>query len=72
MKSKPNWGPLATYAARIPMSQWLFQWMWMYSKDGHEYYKHVNTRQYLVLDANGQPVQGKGNGDNAGGVGGAL
>ena len=27
--------------------------MWMYRTNGMEFYKHIDTRRYLILDSNG-------------------
>ena len=27
--------------------------MWMYRTDGLEFYKHIDTRRYLILDSDG-------------------
>lgn len=45
----PNWKPLEE---RI--GHFCSNWMWMYRRNGLEYYKNIDTRRYLVLDQGGQ------------------
>jgi hypothetical protein len=45
----PNWVPLEAYLG--PLSA---EFMWMYRTGGIEHYKHIRTRRYLLLDAQGQ------------------
>jgi hypothetical protein len=33
------------------------EFMWMFRKDGVEYFKHIGTRRYLLLDRNGECLQ---------------
>jgi hypothetical protein len=44
----PNWAPLEQRLGNDCAG-----FMWMYSKDGIEYYKHIDTRRYLCLSARG-------------------
>jgi hypothetical protein len=41
-----NWIPLERL-----MGRQCAEFMWMYRKDGVEFYKHVETRRYLLLDS---------------------
>jgi len=43
-----NWQPLEN---RIGPRCTEFMWMWR--KNGLEYYKHIDSRKYLILDAEG-------------------
>ena len=45
----PNWKPL-----EIQIGQRCAEFMWMWRQNGLEYYKHIDTRRYLVLDAEGR------------------
>jgi hypothetical protein len=45
----PNWLPLA-----LRIGARCAEFMWMCRQDGVEYYKHVATRRYLMLDGQGQ------------------
>lgn len=47
----PNWKPLASHLGEKNIR--MCDWMWMYRKDGIEYYKHSVTRKYLALDDGG-------------------
>jgi hypothetical protein len=44
-----NWKPL-----EIQIGQRCAEFMWMWRQNGLEYYKHIDTRRYLVLDAEGR------------------
>ena len=44
-----NWQPLEN---RIGLRCEEFMWMWR--ENGVEYYKHITTRRYLMLDGQGQ------------------
>ena len=44
-----NWKPL-----EIQIGQRCAEFMWMWRQDGLEYYKHIDTRRYLILDAEGR------------------
>jgi hypothetical protein len=44
-----NWQPLEN---RIGLRCEEFMWMWR--ENGVEYYKHIATRRYLMLDGQGQ------------------
>jgi hypothetical protein len=46
----PNWKPLE----RLLGSSGCENFMWMWSEAGVEFYKHMRTRRYLLLDAAGQ------------------
>ncbi len=46
----PNWKPLEIFVGVKACPEW----MWMQCKDGHEYYKHIETRAYLILNQAGQ------------------
>ena len=52
-----NWKPL-----EIQIGQRCVEFMWMWRQNGLEYYKHVDTRRYLVLDAEGRTYR-RGDGD---------
>lgn len=58
--SEPNWGPLEK---AIPADQ-MADWMWMGTAVANgrriEMYKHVDTRQYVNIDNQGQAWNGKG------------
>jgi hypothetical protein len=43
-----NWTPLES---RI--GEKCAEFMWMWRDNGFEFYKHINTRRYLILDAHG-------------------
>jgi hypothetical protein len=45
----PNWQPL-----ELRIGARCAEFMWMCRQDGVEYYKHVVTRRYLMLDGQGQ------------------
>ena len=45
-----NWAPLE---ANLP-PKLCAEFMWMFRKDGIEYFKHVDTRAYLRLDSLGR------------------
>ena len=44
-----NWKPL-----EIQIGEWCAEFMWMWRQNGLEYYKHIDTRRYLILDAEGR------------------
>ena len=44
----PNWTPLEQRIGKR-----CADFMWMYGKDGVEFYKHIGTRRYLCLDSQG-------------------
>ena len=48
-ETTPNWAPLE---ARLT-PELCAEFMWMFRKDGVEYYKHIQTRRYLQLTADG-------------------
>ena len=41
-----NWAPLERRIGRQCV-----EFMWMYRQDGVEFYKHIQTRRYLLLDS---------------------
>lgn len=43
-----NWEPL-----ELRIGSRCGEFMWMYREKGREYYKHIDTRRYLILDSNG-------------------
>ena len=45
---RPNWAPL-----KQRIGEQSADFMWMYAKDGVEYYKHIVTRRYLCLNSRG-------------------
>ena len=57
MELTPNWKPLE---ARLPGPA-CAEFMWMYRLNGVEYYKHRETRLYLLLTAEGQCLFREGN-----------
>ena len=44
-----NWKPL-----EIQIGERCAEFMWMRRQNGLEYYKHIDTRRYLILDAEGR------------------
>ena len=50
MKLEPaNWTPL-----EMRIGERCAEFMWMWRQNGLEYYKHTDTRRYLILDAEGR------------------
>lgn len=49
-RTRENWIPLEI---QLPPLECV-QFMWMYQLDGLEHYKHIETRRYLRLDAEGK------------------
>jgi hypothetical protein len=50
MECEPaNWKPL-----EIRIGARCGEFMWMWRQSGLEYYKHIDTRRYLILDSEGQ------------------
>lgn len=50
MKTEPaNWKPLERRIRAL-----CAEFMWMYRENGLEYYKHIDTRRYLILDGAGR------------------
>jgi hypothetical protein len=45
---RPNWAPL-----KERIGERCADFMWMYAKDGVEYYKDIATRRYLYLNSSG-------------------
>lgn len=45
-----NWAPLETMLT----PELCAEFMWMYREGGIEHYKHIITRQYLLLDQGGR------------------
>ena len=54
----PNWKPLEGHIGPLCSG-----WMWMYRSRGLEYYKHADTRRYLILDAEGQAWRCRADGE---------
>lgn len=54
----PNWQPLETKLQAAKCAEF----MWMYRLEGVEYYKHIQTRLYLLLTAEGRCLVRTGNG----------
>ncbi len=48
--SIPNWAPLG----RLLGPPMCAEFMWMFQLQGLEHYKHIETRRYLRLDAEGK------------------
>ena len=46
----PNWKPLE----KIIGPDGCGDFMWMWQEAGIEFYKHIRTRRYLLLDSTGQ------------------
>ena len=46
----PNWKPLEELAGPAVCREF----MWMWREQGIEFYKHIRTRRYLLLDPDGQ------------------
>ena len=46
---RPDWGPLALH---VPPSE-REDFMWMHRDGGINFYKHIVTRRYLMIDAGG-------------------
>ena len=44
-----NWKPL-----EIHIGERCAEFMWMWRQNDLEYYKHIDTRRYLILDAEGR------------------
>lgn len=50
MKFEPaNWKPL-----EMRVGEGCAEFMWMWRQNDLEYYKHIDTRRYLILDAEGR------------------
>ena len=50
IESEPaNWKPL-----EMRIGGRCAEFMWMWQQDNLEYYKHIDTRRYLILDAEGR------------------
>ena len=47
---KPNWAPLEA----IGGPELCGQFMWMWRESDIEFYKHIETRRYLLLDSDGR------------------
>lgn len=43
-----NWTPL-----ELRIGSRCAEFMWMYRQSGYEYYKHIGTRRYIILDSRG-------------------
>ena len=50
-----NWKPLEKRVGRR-----CAEFMWVFRQNGLEYYKHVDTRRYLILDQKGKCYRQKG------------
>jgi hypothetical protein len=50
-----NWEPL-----ELHIGPRCAEFMWMYRENGLEYYKHIDTRQYLILDSSGACYRSQG------------
>jgi hypothetical protein len=51
---EPNWLPLEESLRAAGVSvQACTAFMWMYRAEGLEFYKHIDTRRYLILDRDG-------------------
>ena len=44
-----NWKPL-----ELLIGSRCVEFMWMWRENGLEYYKHIDSRRYLILDAEGR------------------
>ena len=55
---QPNWKPLEQLVG--PEGSGAFMWMWREGKI--EFYKHICTRRYLLLDSEGQCYERTPNG----------
>jgi len=44
-----NWKPL-----ELRIGERCAEFMWMWRQNGLEHYKHIDTRRYLILDAEGR------------------
>ena len=54
---EPNWAPLEQRIGNR-----CAEFMWMYTRDGVEFYKHIGTRRYLCLNSQGEAflcIQGR-------------
>ena len=50
IESEPaNWKPL-----EMRIGERCAEFMWMWRQNDLEYYKHIDTRRYLILDAEGR------------------
>ena len=49
-----NWKPL-----ELLISSRCVEFMWMWRENGLEYYKHIDSRRYLILDAEGRCYGGQ-------------
>ena len=47
---KPNWAPLEAVGGPELCSEF----MWMMRRSGIEFFKHIRTRRYLLLDSDGR------------------
>ena len=50
-----NWKPL-----ELRIGHRCGEFMWMWREHGLEYYKHIDTRRYLILDAKGRSYVRRG------------
>lgn len=51
----PNFKPLEMHLGRNAYA--MGDWMWMYRANGLEFFKHCETRHYLVLDVEGNAYE---------------
>lgn len=49
----PNWAPLEAMGG----PELCCEFMWMWRQAGIEFFKHIRTRRYLLLDSQGQCYQ---------------
>ncbi len=47
---QPNWAPLEAKGG----PELCRQFMWMWRQSGIEFYKHIDTRRYLLMDSEGR------------------
>jgi hypothetical protein len=55
---KPNWAPLEAKGGPELCSEF----MWMMRRSGIEFFKHIRTRRYLLLDSDGRCYRRTANG----------
>ncbi len=56
----PNWKPLELLVG----PEGCGEFMWMWGEEGIQFYKHICTRRYLMLDSEGRCYQRGPNGLN--------
>ena len=47
---QPNWAPLEAMGG----PELCCRFMWMWRQSGIEFFKHIDTRRYLLLDSSGR------------------